>query len=251
MNQPVKRVLVAGYGTMGRGVALSFARAGFEEAFLVEQYVLVVWHVAAVEGRFGREPPPLVVDDCHLSRGERERFLGDVLDGVGYDHEVAEPGFWRGRVFVQLGCCTGLGHGPGHVPGVHGLPKGTRRSGELADILRGGFRGYGLRPLGRFLADAPEGGERSNHNNDAHQREPQQAGGVPQHGFAHPSSTLPSTQGFMNVSSRRTLLPFSDSCQNTKPAGVRLRGGARERSPVMVRALGALRGWRVGSGSGS
>src|SRR5690606_38677059 len=34
MTNPVERVLVAGYGTMGRGIVLSVARAGFETVVL-------------------------------------------------------------------------------------------------------------------------------------------------------------------------------------------------------------------------
>ena len=34
MNSPIKSVMVIGYGTMGRGIALSFARGGFETTVL-------------------------------------------------------------------------------------------------------------------------------------------------------------------------------------------------------------------------
>ncbi|MDP6953606.1 MAG: 3-hydroxyacyl-CoA dehydrogenase NAD-binding domain-containing protein [Alphaproteobacteria bacterium] len=100
-QQPIRRVMVVGYGTMGRGIALSFARAGFETTVMSRDPSR---HGALPHGMTAVADPPAEAPDLIIESVPEETPLKHAL-------------------FAQLESCYGTGSG-GPILGTNtsGLP---------------------------------------------------------------------------------------------------------------------------------
>src|SRR5690606_30679385 len=85
MADAVKRVLVAGYGTMGRGVALSFVRGGFETAVLSRDpsRIADLPEGATATSELPAEAPDLILENVPEKVGIKHALYRRIEDAYG------------------------------------------------------------------------------------------------------------------------------------------------------------------------